>query len=103
MLNQNVKVEVKQLPETTVAYVRHIGPYKGDTELFGRLFGKVMSWAGSRGLVNFPKTKFLTIYHDDPNVTGENNLRISVCVTMPSDTKVDGDIGKMVILKETMQ
>ena len=98
-MNQNVKIEVKQLPKTTVAYVRHIGPYKGDTELFGRLFGKVMNWAGSRNLINFPKTKLITIYHDDPNITDENNLRISVCVTVPDDTETDGDIGKMVIQK----
>ena len=32
------QVEVKELPAFTLAYVRHTGPYAGDSELFGRLF-----------------------------------------------------------------
>jgi AraC family transcriptional regulator len=44
------RVEVREAPELTVAYVRHTGPYQGDGELFGRLFGKLMQWAGPRGL-----------------------------------------------------
>jgi AraC family transcriptional regulator len=41
MNNENRTVEVKELPEMTVAYVRHIGPYKADAQLFERLFGKL--------------------------------------------------------------
>ena len=39
-------VEVKDLPEFNVAYVRHIGPYKAQGDLFDRLIGKLMTWAG---------------------------------------------------------
>ncbi len=35
------QVEVKEVPEFTVAYIRHTGPYQGDGELFGALFGKL--------------------------------------------------------------
>lgn len=38
---------------TDVAYLRHIGPYNGDGELFGRLIDKPMKWAEARGLINF--------------------------------------------------
>ena len=31
------KAEVRELPDMTVAYVRHVGPYMGDGELFGSL------------------------------------------------------------------
>jgi AraC family transcriptional regulator len=41
--------------------------------------------------------KSLVVYHDDPNVTIEDKLRMSVCITVPAGTKVDGDVGKMVI------
>lgn len=93
----NKSVEVKDLPEITVAYVRHIGPYAGDPELFGRLFNRICSWAGPRGLLNKTDVKSLIIYHDDPNVTDPEKLRTSVCITVPADTKVDGEIGKLKI------
>ena len=90
-------VQVKELPEQTVAYVRHIGPYAGDTELFGRLFGRIFQWAGARGLLRFPETKVLAVYHDNPDLTDDDKLRTDVCITVPVDTKVDGEIGKTVL------
>ena len=90
-------VEVKDMPELHVAYVRHIGSYKGDTELFGRLFNKLFAWAGARDLLQFPETKVLAVYHDNPDVTDESKLRTSVCITVPEDTQVDGEVGKMTI------
>jgi AraC family transcriptional regulator len=62
-------VEVKDVPEMYVAYVRYIGPYAGNQELFGSLFNKLCTWAGPRGLLNFPETKMLTIYRDNPEIT----------------------------------
>ena len=92
---KDVTVEVKTFPEMHVAYVRHIGPYAGDTALFQNLFGKLMRWAGPRGLMSNPETLTLTVYHDDPNVTDEDKLRTSACVTIPAEMTVDGEIGKM--------
>jgi AraC family transcriptional regulator len=94
-----MKVEVKEIPEMSVAYIRHIGPYKGDVELFQRLSEKLVKWAGPRNLVNFPETKYLIIYHDNPEITDEDKLRVSVCITVPENTEVDGDVGKMIIPK----
>jgi AraC family transcriptional regulator len=91
------QVEVKDLPEFHVAYVRHIGPYKGDSALFERLFETLMRWAGPRGLLRFPETQVLAVYHDDPNITDEGKLRTSACITVPEDTPVEGEIGKMAI------
>jgi len=93
----NKSVEVKELPKITVAYIRHIGPYKGDAKLFGKLWGKLCTWAGSRDLMKQPDLKFLTIYHDDPKITDKEKLRISVCMSVPEDTKVGGEFGKMEI------
>lgn len=92
------KVEIKDFPETTVAYVRYIGPYKGDAELFAGLFGKLMSWAGPRGLAT-AEAKSLIVYHDNPEITEESKLRVSVCLTVPKNTQVDGEIGRMTIEK----
>ncbi len=96
---ENVKrvVEVKDFPETTLAYVRYVGPYKGDGQLFEGLFSKLFSWAGPRGLLNYPDTKTIIIYHDNPEITDETKLRVSVSISVPADTAVEGEIGKMVL------
>lgn len=94
---KQVKVEVKEMPELHVAYVRHTGPYKGDAKLFAGLFGKLMEWAGPRGLLRFPETMVLSVYHDDPEITEEDKLRTSACITVPEDTRVEREIGKMTV------
>ena len=91
------QIEVKEMPELHVAYVRHIGPYKGDAEMFGGLFQKLMTWAGPRGLLRFPDTQVLCVYYDDPDITAEEKLRVDACITVPEDAAVDGEVGKMTI------
>jgi AraC family transcriptional regulator len=89
------KIDVNELSEPQVAYVRHIGPYKGDSQLFSGLFGKLMQWAGPRGFLGGPDTQILAVYHDNPDVTDESKLRTSVCVSVPADTQAEGEIGRM--------
>lgn len=88
-----MNVEVKELPELHVAYIRHIGPYHEIPEAFKKLD----RWAGPRGLINFPETKFLGVYHDNPEITEASKLRSSACITVPEDTPVEGEVGKMTI------
>lgn len=90
-------VQVKEMPELHVAYVRHVGPYKGDSELFAGLFGKLMNWAGPKGLCQFPETSVLAVYHDDPNLTAEDKQRVSACITVPADTEAGEGIEKMTV------
>lgn len=97
--HKEAKIEVKELPEMTVAYVRHVGPYEADEKLFEALFNKLLKWAGPRQLINFPETKFLSVYHDDPEITDKTKLRTDICLTVPPGTKVKGEIGKSVIPK----
>lgn len=89
--------EVRDLPAKTVAYIRHTGPYKGDEELFNRLFSRLFTWAGLKGLLEQPDAKPLAIYHDDPCVTQEDKLRLSICLPVPPEASVEGEIGKMEI------
>ena len=99
-LNMNsitpLSVEVKKLPEMTVAYVRHVGPYKGNPALFEKLINRICSWAGSRDMLA-PDTRLIAVYHDNADVTDEEKLRVSVCLTVPENAKVDSEIGKMKI------
>lgn len=100
MQNKNqlqANIEVKTIPELAVAYVRHVGPYKGNEKLFENLFNKLMKWAGPRELLRFPETQCLVVYHDNPEITDEARLRTSACISIPKDTPVEGEIGKMTI------
>jgi AraC family transcriptional regulator len=97
MKENQTQVQVKTMPDFNVAYARHVGPYQGDSQLFEGLLAKLMKWAGPRGLLQFPETKVIMVYHDDPNITDPDKLRTSACITVPHGTKVDGEIGQMTI------
>jgi len=86
-------VEVKTMPEFHVAYIRHVGRYN----LIGNAFERLMRWAGPRGLLRFPETSMLAIYHDGPGVTPVAQLRSDACVSVPVGTPVDGEVGTMTI------
>ncbi len=90
------EVSVKEFSDKHVAYVRHIGPYQGDGNLFEGLFKKLFKWAGPRGLIN-ENAEVMSVYHDNPDITDHSKLRLSICITVPSDTKTDSDIGLMEI------
>jgi AraC family transcriptional regulator len=83
-----MNVEVKQMPKFHVAYIRHIGPYNK----IGETFEKIFQWAGPQGLIRFPETNIMAIYHDDPKITPEEKLRSDVCMTVPNETPATGEI-----------
>lgn len=87
------KVEIKDLPDLTVAYIRHTGNYSK----IGDAFEKLGKWAIPRDLLTFPETKFLAVYHDSPDVTEEEKLRSDACVIIPPDMEVSGEVGKTVV------
>jgi AraC family transcriptional regulator len=89
----DMTVEIKEKPDLHVAYCRHVGAYQEVGEAFERL----LRWAGPRGLLQFPKTEVLGVYHDDPEITDESKLRSSACITVPEGTEVDGEIGIMTV------
>lgn len=90
------EVEIRDIEPMPVVYVRHVGPYAGDSKLFERLFGKLYSWAGPRNLIG-PKTRVMSIYHDSPEITEEDKLRVSCCITVPEGTKGEGEVGTMTV------
>jgi len=97
-MNKNeVVVEVREEEPVTVAYIRHVGPYAGNDDLFKKLFGRLYQWAGPRGLIDHEKTRCLNIYHDNPEITEESKLRLSACLTVPEGTPAEGDINIMTI------
>ncbi len=87
-------VEVKDMPEIDIVYLRHFGPYAGDQALFDRLFKELFTWAGPRELLNFPETKVISMYHDNPDLTDDDKIRLDVCLSVPENTKADGKFVK---------
>ena len=88
-------VTIEDFPARHLAYLRHVGPYMGDEALFERLWGRLINWAAPRELFRPPQTEMLCLYHDNPEVTDSDKLRLSVCITVPEGTEVDGEIGAM--------
>jgi AraC family transcriptional regulator len=91
----NKGVEVRELPKMTVAYIRNMGPWGGDKNEYEKLRDKLFSWAEARDLIFGKDFKYFILYHDDPNVALSDKLRMSLCITVPPETKVNGEIGKM--------
>jgi AraC family transcriptional regulator len=88
----NQVVRLVDEPALDVAYIRHIGPYAGDARLFDRLWREFGSWAGPRGLMDAKDVRYLAIYHNDPDVTAEPLLRVSVGCTVPPGTVGAGSV-----------
>jgi AraC family transcriptional regulator len=89
------KIEVRELPEHYVVYLRHVGPY-GQVALVPQLVDKLRGWAVPRGLVK-GDTRLLLVAHDDSHVTEQDKLRLSVCLTVPPGTTGEGEVGTMKI------
>lgn len=89
-------VTVEELAPKNVIYARHVGPYAGLGEVFEKLFQRLFNFAGPRGLIG-ANAEMMSVYHDDPAVCEEDKLRVDACLTVPEGTKVEGDIGTMVI------
>lgn len=93
---KELEVDVRTMDPLEVAYVRYVGPYQGNESLFNDLWSRLCRWAGPRNLIR-QDTKFLSVYHDNPDITDEDKLRVSVCLSVPANTKTEGEIGRMVI------
>jgi AraC family transcriptional regulator len=92
-LIMKTNIEIMEMPVMNVIYCRHTGRF----DQIGNAYEKLFKWAGPRGLLNFPESKGITFYHDDPNVTEMENVRQSACLTIKNDVKTEGEIGKMQI------
>lgn len=92
LIFMDTKIEIKEMPEFNVAYIRHMGAFAE----IGKVYERLMKWAGPRGLIN-PEMKAITVYHDDPSITSIEKVRQDACITINSDVKVEGEVGRSVI------
>lgn len=78
-----MNVDIKRMPELRTAAVRHIGSYSKIAAAFGRLHSILEQ---DRRLGERPT--LVAIYHDDPEMTPESELRSDAAVVLPNDTVV---------------
>lgn len=90
-VQMETNIQVKEMPAMDLIYCRHVGRF----DQIGGAYEKLFKWAGPRGLLKFPETKTVTVYHDDPKVVDIKDLRQSACITVDADTKAEGEFGKM--------
>jgi len=93
-MKKNTNVEVKEMPEFKVAYMRHTGDYRE----IGKVFEKLYMWMMKNGYTN-KNTKGISVYHDDPKVTEPEKVRTSACFTVDKDFKPAGEVGVLTVKK----
>jgi AraC family transcriptional regulator len=86
------EVRLVDRPPQRVAFLRHLGSY----DQVGPTFGRLMAWAGPRGVFG-PQTQILGVCHDDPKLTPADKLRYDCCVTVPAHVQPEGDVGVMTL------
>ena len=81
-----MNVEIKNLPDLHVAFVRHLYGYqKGvPNRQIGEAFQKVAKWAGARDLLG-PATLMVGVPYDNPAITPADKCRYDACVTVPGE------------------
>jgi AraC family transcriptional regulator len=96
---QSFNIEIREMPEIFIAYVRHKGAYDPmDKSLFQTLFARLLSWATPKGLFNPPSTKAITLYSSGhPDTTEPENLCVDACISIAPNTLVSGEINKSTI------
>jgi len=87
-------VEIKNLPEARVAYMRYVGPYGSSaiTEMWQRFDG----WCQAQGLMS-PRRRMWGISQDNPKLTAPDKLRYDACVEVDDSFKPSGEIGVQTI------
>ncbi|QOR35505.1 AraC family transcriptional regulator [Clostridium sp. 'deep sea'] len=91
-----ISASVENLPSYTIAYVRYIGKYAGDVELFTNLFNQLAEWCMLNKVPYQTSTSFC-LYHDSIKLTDVNKLRVTVGVEVMPNVEVNNKIGKLVI------
>ena len=82
------QARIEQVAPTRVAFMRHVGRYAD----VGGTWGRLMSWAGPRGLIG-PRPTLLGIVHDDPDITPGDKIRYDACLVIDERFKPEGDVG----------
>src|SRR4051794_37101276 len=88
------EVEIKIIPETRVAYMRHVGPY-GSPRITD-MWQRYESWCAAHGLTSPPRRMF-GIAQDSPNITAADQTRYDACIEVDAAFQPTGDVAVQTI------
>jgi len=89
-----IELAIQIVEPLKVLYTRYTGVYKGNSDLFSRLFTKLYCFADKNKLVS-QETRWFVVYHDYSDLTSEEKLRLSVCMSIKNDVSNQGEFGSM--------
>jgi AraC family transcriptional regulator len=89
------RVDILRMPGMTLAYLRYVGSQRDKVLEIGSLFHRLLAWIASKDLALPEKSKTVFIYYEDPELTPDPLLRMSVGFTVPPETSGEGEIGVM--------
>jgi AraC family transcriptional regulator len=93
------KIDLINLEELQVVYVRHTGTYETLAKEYARLLQRLFVQAGRQNLLAEGQNKVLAIYHDNPEFSDKNQFRTSLCLTISNHLKPsEGEGLEMMIL-----
>lgn len=80
-----------EMDARTLAYVRVTGPYG---EGYDAVSNRLHQWAAARGLED---GEWIFIYHDNPEVTPPAQCRTDIGITVPVQTRGEGEVETQLI------
>lgn len=84
-----MKVEIVEMEDMDVIFVRHVGPY----DMCGTAWEKLCQWAAPNGLLQ-PGAKVLGLSYDDPQITPPDKLRYDACIEVRQPIEVEIPVGR---------
>ena len=94
MIKMKANIEIKEMPLLNLAYISHVGHAN-----LAATFGRLMAWAGPKGLMDSPDLKMITVYHDSFKITEPDKVRMSACILLDKPVETGGEIGMRTIDK----
>src|SRR6185369_7239272 len=91
---EKMDVEIKKIPETRVAYMRHVGPYGSSS--ITRMWQRFAVWAEQQGLMQ-PRRRMFGISQDSPEMTAPEQCRYDACVEVDERFVPEGEVGVQTI------
>jgi AraC family transcriptional regulator len=86
-LKTKFPVEIRQLPERRIAYIRVLDSFREGVVL--KAFADIVKWAKQLNL--FHSETIFGMSMDDPEVTPKEKYRYEVCITLPKQFEIDPD------------
>ncbi|MBC8988468.1 GyrI-like domain-containing protein [Pedobacter sp. N36a] len=86
-LEKHFSVQIKQLPERRIAYIRVTDAFKEGKVI--NEFAKLIDW--SKDIDLYKSETIFGMSKDDPEVTPKEKYRYEACITLPKDFKLASD------------